>query len=72
MGSKLLFVFGIVVAHGALAAGWMAQETPTSRNAVLSTCARQLPTKPLHIAPARELLAQVTLHPGPDHGLLRP
>ena len=38
MGPKLLFLFGIVVAHGALAAGWIATEGPTGRLAAASTC----------------------------------
>jgi hypothetical protein len=56
MGRKLLFVLGIVLAHGALAAGWVAQEAPRHRDAVFTSCAR-LPSQPLHIAPKRELLA---------------
>jgi hypothetical protein len=32
MRAKLLFIFGIVVAHGALAAGWVANEAPSPRN----------------------------------------
>lgn len=38
MGPKLLFIFGIVVAHGALAAGWIANEMPGSRATLASTC----------------------------------
>ncbi len=38
MRSKLLFLFGIVVAHGALAAGWIANEMPTGRAVAASTC----------------------------------
>jgi predicted MFS family arabinose efflux permease len=56
MGPKLLFIFGIVLAHGALAAGWVAQEAPRHRTALISSCTQQ-PTAPLHIAPRRELLA---------------
>ena len=56
MGPKLLFVFGIVLAHGALAAGWMAQDAPRHREAVITSCT-QFPAKPLHIAPPREILA---------------
>ena len=56
MGPKLLFVLGIVLAHGALAAGWMAQEAPRHREAVVTACTKQ-PAAPLHIAPPRELLA---------------
>jgi hypothetical protein len=60
MGSKLLFVLGIVLAHGALAAGWMAKEAPRQREAVITSCAR-LPSQPLHIEPKRELLAYVVV-----------
>lgn len=56
MGPKLLFVLGIVLAHGALAAGWIAQEAPRHRQAIITSCT-QPPTKPLHIAPPREMLA---------------
>ena len=38
MGPKLLFVLGIVLAHGVLAAGWMAQEAPKTRKQVVSSC----------------------------------
>lgn len=56
MGPKLLFVLGIVAAHGALAAGWIAQDAPRHRAAVITQCS-QLPVEPLHIAPQREMLA---------------
>ena len=56
MGPKLLFVFGIVLGHGALAAGWVAQEAPRHRQAVVTSCARS-PSQPLHISPQREMLA---------------
>jgi hypothetical protein len=56
MGSKLLFLMGIVAAHGAVAAGWVSQDAPRQRQAVVSTCARA-PSQPLHISPPRELLA---------------
>jgi hypothetical protein len=56
MGPKLLFVLGIVLAHGALAAGWIAQEAPRHREAIVARCTPQ-PTAPLHIAPPREMLA---------------
>jgi predicted MFS family arabinose efflux permease len=72
MGPKLLFVFGIVAAHGALAAGWLAQEETNERIAVSATCARQVPVRPLHIAPPRELLAQVMLQSDHESGVLRP
>ena len=56
MGSKLLFIFGIVAAHGALAAAWVQQEAPherTSMTACVNTPAGGLPD----FTPRRELLA---------------
>ena len=38
MNSKLLIVLGIIVAHGALAAGWMKQEAPQPRAVAASSC----------------------------------
>jgi hypothetical protein len=55
MGPKLLFVVGIVLAHGALAAGWVAREAPTQR-AAIATCVRTPDTTP-YFAQPRELLA---------------
>ena len=55
MGPKLLFVVGIVLAHGALAAGWVTQETPKQR-ASIATCVRAPDTTP-YFAQPRELLA---------------
>jgi hypothetical protein len=71
MGPKLLFVVGIVLAHGALAAGWMAQEAPRHRAAVVSSCTRA-PSQPLHFAPPRELLAHAVTTAAVDHEVLRP
>jgi len=58
MGPKLLFVVGIVLAHGALAAGWVAHEPPKQRVAV-ATCVRTPngPSALPHYSPPRELLA---------------
>lgn len=65
MAAKLLFFIGIVVAHGALAAGLLAQESVEQRQAVVSSCTR-LPATPLRISPQRELLAYVVPgDPGP-------
>ena len=55
MGPKLLFILGIVVAHGALAAGWVHQEAPKQR-ASIATCV-QAPDVMPHFSPPRELLA---------------
>jgi hypothetical protein len=56
MGHKLLFVLGIVLAHGALAAGLASEDGSPPRKAVVSTCVRA-PVMPLHISPPKELLA---------------
>jgi hypothetical protein len=71
MGPKLLFLLGIVLAHGALAAGWMAQEAPKHRAAVVTSCTR-LPSQPVHIAPPRELLAYAVTPATTEHEVLRP
>jgi hypothetical protein len=62
MGPKLLFVLGIVLAHGVLAAGWMAQEAPKSTH---------MPAEPLQISPQRELLAYV-VHETSSREVYRP
>lgn len=55
MGPKLLFVLGILAAHGALGAAWMQAETPKSRSP-MTTCAR-VPAPLPHFEPRRELFA---------------
>jgi hypothetical protein len=60
MGPKLLFIVGIIVAHGALAAGWVRQERPSQRPSA-ATCVRAPEGLP-YIAPRRELLAQADIH----------
>ncbi len=70
MGPKLLFVLGIVLAHGVLAAGWMAQEAPKTRKQVVSSCTH-MPAEPLNISPQRELLAYV-VHESDSRGVYRP
>jgi hypothetical protein len=59
MGPKLLFVVGIIVAHGALAAGWVSQEPPKQRVSA-ATCVRTPNALP-YIAPRRELLAHADI-----------
>jgi hypothetical protein len=71
MGPKLLFIFGIVLAHGALAAGWVAQEAPRHRASVASSCT-QLPSRPLHITPPRELMAYTSAPAPADGGVWHP
>jgi hypothetical protein len=71
MGPKLLFVLGIVLAHGALAAGWMAQKAPRHREAVITSCTR-MPSEPFHVSPRRELLAYAVPDDGKSHQVYRP
>ncbi len=59
MGPKLLFVLGIVAAHGALAAGWIAQESPKQRISI-GTCVRTPNALP-HYSPPLELLARADI-----------
>ena len=59
MGPKLLFVLGIIVAHGALAAGWVHQEAPKQRQA-MTTCV-QSPDEMPNFTPHKEMLARVEI-----------
>ena len=59
MGPKLLFLAGIVVAHGALAAGLARQEGPKLRTSI-ATCV-QAPASTPHFEPPRELLAMAEI-----------
>jgi hypothetical protein len=54
MGPKLLFLFGIVAAHGAVGAAWLTQDSPAPRLA--SGCMRE-PAPVPHFRPQAELLA---------------
>ena len=59
MGPKLLFIAGIVVAHGALAAGWAHQDAPKHRTSI-TTCV-QAPEDLPYFEPPRELLARADI-----------
>jgi len=59
MKSKLLFIFGIVVAHGAVGAGLM-HDISSPRGQVALSCTN-LPTADPYFAPPRELLADVSV-----------
>ncbi|MEJ0085940.1 MAG: hypothetical protein WDO72_09670 [Pseudomonadota bacterium] len=61
MKSKLLFILGIVVAHGAVGAGLMHDLSSPAREVAL-TCAHT-PTADPYFAPQRELLAMSILSP---------
>jgi hypothetical protein len=69
MGPKLLFVLGIIVAHGALAAGWVHQDAPKPR-AAMATCV-QAPDDLPYFAPPLELLAMADV-PIAELGVLQP
>jgi hypothetical protein len=56
MGSKLLFILGIVAAHSALAAAWVQQEAPHQR--VSATSCVKLPDTALpDLTPRPEIYA---------------
>jgi len=59
MGPKLLFIAGIIAAHGALAASLARQEAPKQRSSI-TTCVQAPEELPYFEAP-RELLAQVDI-----------
>jgi hypothetical protein len=69
MGTKLLFVLGIIVAHGALAAGWVHQDSPKQRSTI-ATCVQAPVTLP-NFTPPRELLAAANI-PIADLGTPQP
>jgi|SwirhirootsSR2_FD_contig_41_2317004_length_412_multi_2_in_0_out_0_2 hypothetical protein len=58
MGAKLLFLVGIVAAHGALGAVWVQQE-PFKASPAIATCVNTSAPLP-YFEPARELLAMRT------------
>jgi hypothetical protein len=59
MGSKLLFLVGIVAAHGALAAALVQQEAPHQRAALASTCVNTPDTALPDLSPRAEIYAAV-------------
>ncbi len=65
MGPKMLFLFGIVVAHGALAAGWIANEMPTGRAAASGTCVN-VPSALPDFSPRFQIYALNTAEPKYD------
>jgi hypothetical protein len=56
MGPKLLFVVGIVLAHGALGAVWVGQEPPQPRTAI-AACVNSSAPLPYFDQQRGELLA---------------
>jgi hypothetical protein len=59
MMPKLLFIFGIVLAHGAVAAG-LVHDLASPPRAVTLSCANT-PTADPYFAPRRELLAMIVV-----------
>lgn len=59
MGPKLLFVMGILLAHGALGAAWLKDASPQPRQAV-AACVNTPGAMP-DLTPRREILAMVVL-----------
>jgi hypothetical protein len=59
MKSKLLFIFGIVIAHGAVGAG-LIHDISSPRGQVALSCTN-LPTADPYFTPPRELLALVSV-----------
>jgi len=64
MGPKLLFLIGIVVAHGAVGAVLLSHDAPR-RTAPATTCTRTPEPLP-HFEPKRELLAMVVFATPPE------
>jgi len=64
MGPKLLFVIGIVAAHGALGAVWVRQE-PFKVRAAVTSCVNTSAPLP-YFEPPRELLAMRDPYPISD------
>jgi hypothetical protein len=64
MGPKLLFVMGILVAHGTLGAAWLRDAAPQPhRVASATTCVNTLPAPSAFpdLSPRREILAMLVV-----------
>ena len=57
MGPKLLFVMGILLAHGALGAAWLKDASPQPRQAIAS-CIKTPGALP-DLSPRREIFAML-------------
>lgn len=62
MGSKLLFILGIVVAHSALAAAWVQQEPMHERAALVARCVNAPDTALPDFTPRSEIYAANFIH----------
>jgi hypothetical protein len=68
MGPKLLFVMGILLAHGALGAAWLKDAAPQAhRSAAAATCVNTTPAPSAYpdLSPRREILAMHIAIPAP-------
>ena len=70
MGSKLLFIFGIVAAHSALAAAWVQQEAPRPR-ASTTSCVHVPDTALPDLTPRSELYAVAYMRVDSIHEVMR-
>jgi hypothetical protein len=61
MGSKLLFIVGIVAAHGALAAAWVKQEPLHERAALRTSCVNAPDTALPDFTPHLEIYAATSM-----------
>ena len=59
MGPKVLFVMGILVAHGALGAAWLKDASPQARHPV-AACVKAPGALP-DLSPRREILAMLVM-----------
>ena len=59
MGPKLLFVMGILLAHGALGAAWLKDASPQARLPV-AACVKAPGSLP-DLSPRREILAMLVV-----------
>ena len=71
MGSKLLFIFGIVAAHSALAAAWVQQESPHPR-ATTTSCVHIPDTALPDLTPRSEIYAAAFMRVDSISEVMRP
>ncbi len=71
MGSKMLFLLGIVVAHSAIAAALVQHETPGARVGTATACVNTPDSAMPDFTPHAEIYAAV-LRAGPPGEVLQP
>jgi hypothetical protein len=73
MGSKLLFILGIVAAHSAIAAALVQQEAPHARVARTSCVSAPAPDTVMpDFTPRQEIYAAVLIQAGPMSEAMQP